>query len=131
MLGAWLAPKLLKRVTDERKALGICQLIIGLGIIGTVISGILPVALCIFFLHEVARGAFVPIKDAYLHDNIPSKQRATIDSFESLAHHGGGMIGLLVIGFIALKAGIPWAWTVAGTVLIVSTLLVMKNGKRK
>lgn len=131
MLGAWIAPRLLRRVQDERKALVICQLVIGAGIALTALSGILPVTLLLFLIHEVARGGFEPIKEAYLHDNIPSKQRATIESFESLAHHGGGMIGLLLSGFLALKAGIPWTWTVVGTILIVATFIVAKNGRTK
>ncbi len=128
MLGAWLAPILLRKVVDERKALAYCQLAIGLGIATMAMTGILPLALIIFFGHEVARGTIEPLKDAYLHDNIPSKERATIDSFESLAHHGGGMIGLLVSGALALRLGIPWTWGISGIILIVTTLLVMKNG---
>lgn len=131
MLGAWLAPKLLRKIQDERRTLVICQIIIGAGITLTAVIDVLPITLLVFMLHEVARGGFEPIKEAYLHDNIPSKQRATIESFESLAHHGGGMVGLLVSGFLALRAGIPLTWTILGLTLIVTTLMIAKNGRTR
>ena len=126
MLGAWLAPKLLKKVTDERKALLYCHSVTALCIIGTVALGILPVAILMFFMHEVARGAFEPIKEAYLHDNIPSKARATIVSFESIAHHAGGAIGLIASGALALYGSITLAWIVSGVVLLFVTFSLRK-----
>jgi MFS family permease len=126
MLGAWLAPKLLKKVTDERKALLYCHSVTALCIIGTVALGILPVAILMFFMHEVARGAFEPIKEAYLHDEIPSKARATIISFESIAHHAGGAIGLIASGALALHGSITLAWTVSGIVLLFVTFSLRK-----
>jgi Na+/melibiose symporter-like transporter len=126
MLGAWLAPKLLKKVTDEKNALLYCHSVTALCIIGTVALGILPVAILMFFMHEIARGAFEPIKEAYLHDNIPSKARATIVSFESIAHHAGGAIGLIASGALALYGSITLAWIVSGVVLLSVTFSLRK-----
>ncbi|MBP6888086.1 MAG: MFS transporter [Candidatus Pacebacteria bacterium] len=126
MLGAWLAPKILKKVADERKALLYCHSVTALCIVGTVALGILPVAVLIFFMHEVARGAFEPIKETYLHDNIPSSARATIVSFESIAHHAGGAIGLVASGALALYGSITLAWIVSGAVLLTVTFSLRK-----
>jgi len=128
IFGAWLAPKLL-RVVSERRALLLCQAGAATGIAGTVAFGVFPPAVALFLAHEVARGAFGPIKVAYLHDNVPSKERATIVSFESVSHHIGGAAGLLVSGIIAQYASIPWAWTASGSVLFLVALLLWKNGK--
>ncbi len=130
MYGAWLAPRILRKTAEERKALAMCQITIGIGVAGAAILGWLPISLVLFFLHEVGRGAFEPIKEAYLHDNIPSKERATIESFESLAHHGGGMIGLFVSGVLAQQLGISWTWIIVGTILILVTIVVAKNSKK-
>lgn len=130
MLGNWMAPFLLKKVVDERKTLALCQMCIGIGILAAGLSGF-PMSLVFFFFHEMARGACNPIKDAYLHDNIPAKERATIESFESIAHHGGGMIGLVASGFLALKLGISLTWIIFGGLLVVSSLLVIRNGRKK
>ena len=127
MLGSWLAPRFLRH-TSERTALLTCQAVTAVGIAGTVALGFAP-ALVMFLIHEVARGAFGPIKTAYLHDNIPSKERATIVSFESIAHHFGGAIGLVVSGALAKYGSIPLAWTVSGGVLLFATLALVRNEK--
>jgi MFS family permease len=131
MAGAALAPRFLKKIKDEKKSLVITQILIGLGIAGSVVWNVFPAATTMFLIHEVARDIFKPLKDAYLHANIPSKERATLISFESIAHHGGGMIGLLLSGFLAEHVGIRVTWGLLGTALIISALLVIKNGYRK
>jgi len=105
----------------------VSQVIIGAGILFTVVFKSVPIALSMFFIHEMARGLFRPLKDVYLNDNIPSKERATLISFESISHHLGGMVGLVFSGFVAEKINIPTAWILSGGVLIVSTLLLLKN----
>ncbi len=131
MVGAGLARPMLRMVRDEKRALALVQAMVGIGIAGSVMVGIFPLAVSAFLFHEIARGMFKPLKDVYLHDNIPSKERATIVSFESIAHHGGGMIGLLASGLLAERAGIPITWSLSGLLLLTSTLLVMRNGSRK
>lgn len=127
MVGSWFAPSILKMIVDERKTLIICQIVIALALIATAFAGSGFMAMVIFFVHEAARGCFDPIKDAYLHDNIPSRERATIESFESLAHHGGGMIGLLASGYCAFKLGIPWTWGLSGAFLVLATIAVARR----
>lgn len=127
MFGGWLAPKVLSRVTDERKALVVCLAVIGVGILGSVSLLVLPPIIFFFLAHEVGRGAFEPIKTAYLHDNIPSKERATVISFESIAHHLGGVVGLIASGLLAEYGSIQLAWIVSG----VSLLLVATGFWRK
>lgn len=131
MLGAWCVPRFMRAVPDEKRALVLVQAMIGLGIALSAMWKVLPVAVTVFLFHEVVRGMFKPLKDTYLHDNIPSKERATIISFESIAHHGGGMVGLLGSGFLAQHAGIPMTWAFSGLLLLVSTLLVVRNGSRE
>ena len=86
-------------------------------------------AIALFFIHQLPRGMVSPIKDAYLNSNIDSKERATILSFESIAHHFGGAIGLLLSGLLARSAGIPFTWLVFGLFLVIGTTLIAKNGR--
>lgn len=128
MAGVWGGPRLLRVLGSERSTLVVCHLVTGTGIIVTALVPWLPAALLIFFLHELGRGAFEPVKNAYLHRNIPSRERATIVSFESLAHHAGGGLGLMISGVLALVGSISLAWSVAGLALVGVTLMVWKNG---
>ncbi len=131
MIGAALAPRLLKKIGSERTSLSIVQIAIGAGIFLTIFCRSLFPALGHFLAHEVFRGMFVPLKDMYLNDNIPSKERATLISFESISHHIGGMIGLLVSGVVAQYGSMKAAWTMSGLILIVSALLMLKSGRNK
>lgn len=128
MAGAKLAPILLHH-TSERRALLWCHTVTAMGIVGTVASNTLPPALVFFLAHELGRGAFQPIKEAYLHDAIASKERATISSFESVSHHLGGAIGLVASGLLAQHGSIPLAWTVSGAALLACLAALWKNGR--
>jgi sugar phosphate permease len=130
MIGSALAPRLIKKFHgNERKALLASE--ISIGILITIMGqfGNYGLAIALFLLHELPRGMVVPIKDAYLNNNIESKERATILSFESIAHHFGGAIGLLLSGLLARSAGIPLTWLVFGSFLVIGTTLVAKNGR--
>ncbi len=126
MAGAWLAPRILLRVS-ERKALLLCQVVAGAGIAATVSTGLFAPSLALFYAHELGRGAFGPIKTAYLHDNIPSKERATVVSFESISHHVGGAVGLVLSGALAEYGSIPLAWIVSGGTLLIVAAVLSKN----
>ena len=130
-VGSSLAPQLLKKIPNEEKALLISQIVIGIGIVATVLFGRFPLALGMFLVHEAARGLFRPIKDVYLNDHIPSKERATLISFESLFQHIGGAAGLVVSGFMAETVSIPATWVFSGAILIFSSLWLMKNSAQK
>lgn len=129
IIGSTLSPRFLRFMRDEKRALVVSQMGIGIGVLSTVLLNWFPLAIGVFLLHEVARGLFRPLKDAYLNENIPSKERATLISFESTAHHIGGMAGLLFSGFFAEYASITTAWILSGGILAVTTLWLMRNGR--
>lgn len=129
MLGAQLAEPLLVRLKRKRAyAILISQGIIGAGLIGTAIAITPLLAIPFFLVHEVARGMFNPLKDAYLHDSIPSRERATLDSFLSITHHVGAMAGLLAMGLLADRTSIAITWFVSGALLVVSVIAFLRNG---
>jgi len=104
------------------------QALTGLAVIGiALIPGLWP-ALIFFFLHEVGRGCWKPLADGYLHQRIPSDERATIASFCAIAPHIGGAIGLVISGALAQWCGIGFSWIVSGIALLLGAVLVAKNG---
>jgi MFS family permease len=129
IIGSIIAPKFLKIVKNEKLAISLSQLGIGLCIaITTLFHSLLP-ALSIFLFHELFRGIFNPLKDVYLNDNIPSKERATLISIDSTSRLFGGMIGLLVSGAIAQYVSLSMAWIFSGLILTIATLIMIKNDK--
>ena len=123
----WLL-KLFKN--DEKKAVLASQIIVGVFIALTVATSSLPIMVTMFLIHEAARGMFRPLKDAYMQKNIPSTERATLGSFDSMSGHFGGALGLVVSGLLADNFGITLGWIFAGITMIVITLFVSKNGRR-
>ena len=126
LLGSSLAKAALARHIGEAKALLYAQILLGASLAGTVVFRALPLSLAVFMLHEFGRGLFKPIKDAYLNDQLPSGERATVVSFEAIAHHLGGGAGLLVSGWTAVAFGIPATWTLFGLALTLGSMVVYR-----
>lgn len=126
--GSWFAPGFLTRMYEnERRSLAAANIGIGAGMVATMLLN-LPFGLAAFLLHEMARGLWKPLKDSYLQDTMPDDERATIVSFEStFAHHLGGLLGLFLGGLLVQRTSIPTTWTVAGVVLIATTLLIARK----
>lgn len=60
--------------------------------------------------------ASMPIRQAYLNANIPSQQRATILSFDSLMSSSGGVVAQPVLGRSADVWGYPAAYLMSGVI---------------
>ncbi len=129
-IGAWIASRV-HADGKERVIIIRSQITVGSIMMLTAVLSGLPIILAFFLLHEVGRGFWEPMRDAYLHKRIPSHERATIDSFCSISPHVGGALGLASSGAIAQYGGIPMSWIVGGLVLIMGALLVARNGKAK
>ncbi|MBI0583993.1 MAG: MFS transporter [Methanomassiliicoccus sp.] len=68
---------------------------------------------------------------AMFHEEVPTEQRSTMLSFQSLVMQGGGLAGSVVLGFVAGEAGIPLAWTLAGGVIASSSVALLYLRSRK
>ena len=127
-IGSFLAGRL-KGSGKEKTVIYFSMLYVGATVLLATASPLLSVSLGFFLVHELGRGFWAPMADSYLHHRIPSEERATVMSFCSIAPHVGGAIGLLASGAIAEFFGIPTAWTVAGSALLIGALVVRKNDK--
>lgn len=121
LLGSLIAPRLAKLPLRENLLLSIVQIAFGFGIMCTVMCRSLAGALVFLGVYSVARGLFLPLKDAYLHEHIADDtKRATVASFEALARHVGAVIGSLVAGFLVEHYSMAAAWIVMGAILTAS-----------
>jgi len=72
----------------------------------------------LYLLYGVALGVMMPVKQGYLNDHIPSAQRATIISLDSLFADLGGAVGQSGWGYLARITSLPVAWVFAGATQI-------------
>ena len=96
MLGSFLSRKFMERVGNEKRALILSQAITTAGVLVAACMVGAWIVLPAFLVHEIGRGMIVPLKRAYMNKRIPSKQRATILSFDSMVNNAGAFIGLVV-----------------------------------
>ena len=71
-----------------------------------------------------------PIRQAYLNDMIPSRQRATILSFDSLMKSAGGMWGQPVLGRAADAWGYAPSYAVAAGIAALGVPFLALSGRR-
>jgi len=73
-------------------------------------------AVPLYLLVMVAMGMMMPVKQAYLHQVIPSEQRATVISFDSLVGSGGSAGGQAGLGYLSQVHSIGGGYIVGGLV---------------
>jgi len=74
------------------------------------------VALLLLTAWGVVSASAGPVRQAYLNDLIPSRQRATVLSFDSLMGNAGGVVVQPPLGRIADVSGYPLSLVVAGAI---------------
>ena len=77
----------------------------------------------LYLLYGVAVGLALPVKQAYLNAHIPSTQRATIISLDSMFANGGGVLGQTAWGWVARTRSIGTAWAWSGLTLLLGVPL--------
>jgi MFS family permease len=112
--GGLLAPRLRKLVTRRTSALFLAEAIASLTVllIG-LITEFYPV-LVLTVVWGLVFAASTPIRQAYLNGLIPSQQRATILSFDSLTASTGGVVAQPALGRAADVWGYPVTYVVSG-----------------
>ena len=68
----------------------------------------------IFLLAGVAGGLLQPVRQTYLHQSIPTTERATLVSFDSLVGNVGSVGGQTGLGYLSQAQSIPAGFVVGG-----------------
>jgi sugar phosphate permease len=76
------------------------------------------VAVPLYIVACVLGGIGSPVRSAWLNACIPSEQRATLISLDSLFGEAGGTAGQLGLGYVSRVASIGTAWVIGGIVQI-------------
>ncbi|MGH3477941.1 MAG: MFS transporter [Nocardioidaceae bacterium] len=98
ILGGYAAPRVRSLFRKRTTALILSAIVSAamLALLGLV--GLFWLALVLLVLWGLIFAAEMPIRQAYLNDMIPSKQRATVLSFDSLMDSSGGVVIQPVLG---------------------------------
>jgi MFS family permease len=92
----------------------------------TVACGVLAnfyAVVSLYLIYGVAVGLAMPVKQAYLNAHIPSAQRATIISLDSMFASSGGVVGQSAWGWLARTRSIGTAWAWSGLTLLLGVPL--------
>jgi len=74
----------------------------------------------LYLVYGIAVGIALPVKQAYLNAHIPSAQRATILSLDSMFANVGGVVGQSGWGWLARVRSIGEAWAYSGATLLLA-----------
>lgn len=114
IVGGLLTPQIRKLFGRRTSALLVAQ---GLGALAVLLIGLIAsfwAAIGLIVLWGLFFAATMPIRQAYLNGLIPSQQRATILSFDSLMSSSGGIATQPVLGRAADVWGYPASYVLAG-----------------
>ena len=120
IVGGLVAPALRSRFRRRTSALVAAEVVsvITLALIGLIESFGAVIALIVVW--GLLFAASMPIRQAYLNDRIPSQQRATILSFDSLMSSSGGVVAQPVLGRAADVWGYPASYLLSSAISALS-----------
>lgn len=127
LIGSYLVTNLIKRNKHHSWILIVSTLTLSLPIIIGSYSQFFSVALFTFLIFEIGRGMHSPVKQSYLNKHIPSEQRATVLSFDSMMGKLGGAAGLVIFGWIAKHSSIQLTWLISGALLLLLIPIYLKS----
>jgi MFS family permease len=114
VVGGWLAPYVRRLFRKRTSVLILSGSISALILLVLGFARVFWVALVLLTLWAVIDSAAMPVRQAYVNDMIPSKQRATVLSFDSLMGSSGGVVVQPVLGRSADLYGYPVSLALAG-----------------
>lgn len=127
--GNWLLDRFMNRFRFRTSLWIGSAALLSVSAIGVGLADSFWLAVPLFLLGTLAFGILMPVKHAFLHQVIPSAQRATIISFDSMMDSAGGVVGQTGLGYLARQQGIAAGFLVGGaaTLLALPVLLMLRG----
>lgn len=125
ILGGTLAPWVRRLFRRRTSAILLATVSSALVLIGLGLVRNFWLALALVALWGIASSIDDPVHRAYLNDMIPSKQRATVLSFDSLMGSGGGVVFQPVLGRVADVGGYGASMIWSGVISAVAVPFVL------
>jgi MFS family permease len=120
ILGGYLAPRF-RRLFQKRTTALILGALLSVAILCAIgLTHHFWIALGLLVLWAMVFAADMPIRQAYLNDMIPSRQRATVLSFDSLMGSSGGVVIQPVLGRAADVYSYSTSLVIGGAIQLIS-----------
>jgi hypothetical protein len=116
VVGGWLAPYVRSMFRKRTSVLILSGSASAVVLMMLGFTRVFWVALVLLTLWAVIDSAATPVRQAYVNDMIPSRQRATVLSFDSLMGSSGGVVVQPLLGRSADLFGYPASLALAGVV---------------
>ncbi|MEN8584635.1 MFS transporter [Burkholderia sp. RS01] len=130
VLGGWLAPRVRGLVSKRTTVLILSSIVDALILVVLGFVQEFWVALAMLTLWALVAEVGIPVRQAYVNDMIPSKQRATVLSFDSLIGSSGGVVVQPLLGRTADMYGYPASLAIGGVIgLIAVPFLLSSRGQ--
>jgi MFS family permease len=94
--------------------------VLAVATVGVGLAGSFWAALALLLTLSAAEGVVAPVQQAYLHEVVPSAQRATVVSSVSLVWSAGGIGGQLGLGWIARAQSVAAGYLVGGLAMLLA-----------
>jgi hypothetical protein len=100
----------------------------GVGLVGSFWA-----AVALLLVASGAAGVGAPVQQAYLHEVVPSSERATVVSSVSLVSSAGGIGGQLGLGWIARAQSVPAGYVTGGLAMLLAVppLLLLRHMRQR
>lgn len=130
VVGGWLAPHIRGLFRKRTSVLILSASISALLLLVLGFTQVFWVALALLTLWAVVDSAAMPVRQAYVNDMIPSKQRATVLSFASLMGSSGGVVVQPALGRGADVFGYPASLAMAGVIQLFVVPFVLASRRQ-
>jgi predicted MFS family arabinose efflux permease len=115
----------MRRLQSRSTVLVTAFLVQAAGIIVAATAHHFWVAVPFYLVSTIAWGLMVPVKQSWMNGRIPSAQRATLLSLDSLFGDAGGTVGQVGLGYASQAVSIPFAWLIGGLFQLAGIPLIM------
>ena len=141
IVGAGLAGVAMRSGAQRRKAarvLALGSLVSALAVFGIAAVGLArlapgvtaaAIAIGLWCVWSLMFGMLGPIRSGFINEHIPSAQRATLLSLDSLFGDVGGSIGQPALGWVATAVSLPVAWALGSIAFLGATPLYLRAGR--
>ncbi len=102
------------------------SLVLALAMVGTGWIQSFWLTVPIFLVGAVATGVLEPVRHTYLHKSIPSSERATLVSFDSLMASLGSIGWQVGLGYLSQRRSVPAGFVVGGLAMLLAWPLFLR-----